>query len=121
MKEVKAFIHRDRIAEVLQALDRSALRTLDERTGCRNICVSPVQSLVSPVEKADQHYSMELAEPVVHEWRLELYCEDQQADGLVQIIEQAARIGRGVAGWIFVLDIVSAVPIAGVTGAGPIP
>ena len=115
MKEIKAFIHRDRISEVLQALNASGCRSLDERSGCRNICASPVQSLVNPVGNRDQHYSMELAEPVVHEWKLELFCEDEQTDRLVQIIEHAARIGRGVAGWIFVIDIVTAVPVAGVS------
>jgi nitrogen regulatory protein P-II 1 len=116
MKEIKAFIHRVRIAEVLQALNVSGFRSLDERSGCRNICVSSVQSLVSPVEKADQHYSMELAAPVVREWKLELFCEDAQADQLVDIVRQAARIGYGVAGWIFVIDIVNAVPVTGVAG-----
>lgn len=118
MKEIKAFIHRDRIAEVLQALNSSGFRSIDERSGCRNICVSSVQSLINPVETADQHYSMELAEPVVHEWKLELFCEDTQADHLVDIVRQAARIGHGVAGWIFVIDIVNAVPVTGVSDRG---
>jgi len=113
MKEIKAFIHKNRISEVLQALNASGCRSLDERSGCRNICVSPALSLVEPVEPAEQHYSMELAEPVVHEWKLELFCEDDQVDQLLVLIGAAARIGHGVAGWIFVTDIVRAEPIRG--------
>lgn len=118
MKQIKAFIHRDRIAEVLQALNASGCRSPDERSGCRNISTCAVQSLIDPIDKSEQHYSMELAEPVVQEWRLELFCEDAQVDGLLGLIGSAARIGHGVAGWIFVTDIVKAEPIH---GTGPMP
>jgi nitrogen regulatory protein P-II 1 len=56
---------------------------------------------------------MELAEPVVREWKLELFCDDAQTAQLVQVIAEAARIGRSIAGWIFVIDIVDSIPIAG--------
>jgi nitrogen regulatory protein P-II 1 len=113
MKEIKAFIHKDRISEVIAALNTSGCRSLDERAGCRNINVAAVQSLINPSEGEEQHYSMELAEAVVREWKLELFCEDEQADQLVQIIAQAASIGRGISGWIFVTEVVNAVPILG--------
>ena len=113
MKEIKAFIHKDRISEVIAALNASGFRSPDERTGCRNICVWPVQGLIEPTEGEEQHYSMELAETVVREWKLELFCEDEQADQLVKIIAQAASIGRGIAGWIFVTEVVSSIPILG--------
>ena len=113
MKEVKAFIHKDRISEVIAALNASGFRSPDERTGCRNICVWPVQGLINPAEGEEQHYSMELAETIVREWKLELFCEDEQADQLVKIIAQAASIGRGIAGWIFVTEVVNSIPILG--------
>ena len=113
MKEIKAFIHKDRISEVIAALNASGFRSPDERTGCRNICVWPVQGLINPTEGEEQHFSMELAETVVREWKLELFCEDEQADQLVKIIAQAASIGRGIAGWIFVTEVVNSIPILG--------
>jgi len=114
MKEIKAFIHSGRISEVLTALNESGYRSIDEASGCRNICVSAVQSLVRPVDETEKHYSMELAEPVVREWKLELFCEDQEADALIRIVEEKAGIGKGISGWIFVTDIVNAIPIVSV-------
>ncbi|MPZ45744.1 MAG: P-II family nitrogen regulator [Betaproteobacteria bacterium] len=119
MKEIKAFIHKDRISEVVAALNASGCRSSDERTGCRSINVAAVQSLTSPAEGEEQHYSMELAETVVREWKLELFCEDEQTDQLVKVIAQAASIGRGIAGWIFVTEVVSSIPILGPSKYGP--
>lgn len=113
MKQIKAFIHKDRISEVLAALNASGCRASNDVVGCRNINVAAVQSLIAPTEGEEQHYSMELAEPVVREWKLELFCEDEQSDELARIIAEAARIGRGIAGWVFVSDIARAVPIHG--------
>jgi len=118
VKQIKAFIHRDRIAEVLQALNASGCRSLDERSGCRNISVCSVQSLIDPIDRGEQHYSMELAEPVVREWKLELFCDDAQTAQLVHVIAEAGRIGRNIAGWIFVIDIVEAIPITGAVNRG---
>lgn len=108
MKQIKAYIHNNRIADVIRALRDSGLCG-----GCRNLSVTAVQSLLKPVDAGEQRYSLELAETVIRESRLELVCEDHQADELAQIIERAARTGQREAGWIFISDVSVAIPIKG--------
>ena len=72
-----------------------------------------VKSLLKPVDAREQHYSVDLAESVINESKLELICEDVQVDELVDIIGRAARTGQAEAGWIYVSEIIQAVPVAG--------
>ena len=111
MKEIKAYIHDNRIADVIDALKNEGMCDADGATGCRNLNVVTVQSLLKPLHAQEQHYSVELAEPVIHQSRLELICEDHQVDTLVRIIRQTAATGVARSGWIVVLDIVQATPI----------
>jgi nitrogen regulatory protein P-II 1 len=111
MKEIKAYIHNNRIADVILTLKESGLCNMDGTPGCRNLAVIPVQSLLKAVDAKEQHYSIELAEPVINESKLELICEDHQVDELMDIIERAAHTGQTEAGWIYVIDIVNAAAI----------
>ncbi len=111
MKEIKAYIHNHRIADVIRALKESALCNPDGTPGCRNLAVIPVKILLKAMDAREQHYSIELAETVINESKLELVCEDHQVDELVAIIGHAARTGQAEAGWIYVSDIVSAAAI----------
>ena len=113
MKEIKAYIHNHRIADVIRALKESGQCNANAGTGCRNPTVIPVQTLLQAADASEQHYSVELAEAVINECRLELICEDRQVDELVGIIGRAARTGQVEAGWIYVSDIIQAVPVAG--------
>ena len=111
MKEIKAYIHKHRIADVIRALKDSG--QCDSSAGCRNLNVIPVQSLLKAVDASEQHYSLDLAEAVINESKLELICEDHQVDALVALIGRIAQTGQAEAGWIYVTDIVRAIPIAG--------
>ena len=111
MKEIKAYIHNHRIADVIRTLKESGLCNTDGTPGCRNLAVIPVKILLKAMDTQEQHYSIELAEAVINESKLELVCEDHQVDELVAIIGHAARTGQAEAGWIYVSDIVSAAAI----------
>lgn len=113
MKEIKAYIHNHRIADVIRALKEFGQCNVDPAKGCRNLTVIPVQSLLQAADAREQHYSVELAEAVINESKLDLICEDHQVDELVGIIGRAARTGQAEAGWIYVSDIIQAVPVAG--------
>jgi nitrogen regulatory protein PII len=111
VKEIKAYIRQHRIADVLDALRGSGLCDFGEGAGCHNITVSQVQHPYADAEPAQQHYSMDLAEPVVAEFKLELVCSDGSADALVDLIAKAAHTEKPEAGWIFVSDVLRAVEI----------
>lgn len=111
MKEIKAYIHNHRIADVIRALKESELCNTDGMPGCHNLAVVPVKILLKAMDTIEQRYSIELAELVINESKLELVCEDQQVDELVAIVRRAARTGQADAGWIYVTDIVTAIPV----------
>ena len=54
---------------------------------------------------------MDLGDEVVNEYKLELLCEDSEVEPLMAAITTAARTGQTTAGWITVIDLVSATPI----------
>ena len=112
MKEIKAFSPARRIASVTEALRDSGLCDLSNGTArCRNVTVSHVQRLLTAPEPALQQYSVDLAELVVAEAKLELTCSDELVDEVIRIIAEAARSGRPGAGLIYVSDIQKSVEL----------
>lgn len=108
MKQIKAFIHPHRINAVTEALRNSGLCDITNGSGCHNITVSNVQRLFTSTEPNQQRYSVELAEAVIAEAKLELICDDALAAQLVALIRQAGKPGTG---WIYTTDIQSATKI----------
>ena len=78
MKEIKAYIHNHRIADVIRALKESGLCNPDGTPGCRNLAVIPVQNLLKAGDAKEQHYFIEIAGAVIHESKLELNCAHTQ-------------------------------------------
>jgi nitrogen regulatory protein P-II 1 len=104
MKEIKAIIHRNRIADVVHAL---------KGAGFGNLCIADVKGMLKAMGNKEQDYSVELGEAVITEIRLELVCEDARVDEAARLIQQHARTGKPDAGWIFVNDIGQAIRIEG--------
>lgn len=101
MIEIKAYIHGNRIAAVIDALD-----TANWPSGAiNNIAVTTVESLGQAVSVREQRYSMRLAQSVITEYQLALLCIDDIADMVIQSIEAAARTGQGEAGWIYAIPV----------------
>jgi len=104
MKEIKAFIHRNRITDVIHAL---------KGTGFSNLSVVDVKGTLKALDNKEQDYSVELGTAVITEMKLELVCEESQVDEATQLIQQHARTGQEDAGWIYVIDIGQAIRIEG--------
>jgi nitrogen regulatory protein P-II 1 len=111
MKEIKAFIHKHRISAVIEALKVADAIATGQPGGMRNINVAAVQSLLTAVDTREQRYSMDLAEPVIEEYKLELLCEDGDAERLAKVVAIAGRTGQGEAGWVYVTTVESAMQI----------
>jgi len=111
MKEIKAYVHRSRVADVIAALKHSPAWG-GVRGGRRhNLAVYIVKGSLLPLDSNEQHYSMELGDEIVNEYKLEVLCEDSEVEPLKAAITEAARTGQAIAGWITVIDVVSATPI----------
>lgn len=111
MKEVKAYVHRSRVADVIAALkDTPAWGTA--RSGRRhNLAVYLVKGSLMPADGGERRYSTELGDEVVNEYKLEMLCEDSEVDEIVAALTSAARTGQSVAGWITVSDVIRVLSI----------
>jgi len=111
MKEIKAFIHRNRIADVLRALRQAGL--------CQRYCclsVTGVHGTLAALDNQERSFSAELGAEVITEAKLELVLEDNEVDAAVSVICDNARTGQPLAGWIFVTDVGTAMPIGDSSG-----
>ena len=111
MKEIKAYVHRDRVADVIAALKDSKAWS-GPGDAAHNLAVYLVRSVVSSEDQQERRYSTDLGDAIVNEYKLELICPEQEVDELVGAITQAARTGRDMGGWITVSDLERAQRIA---------
>ncbi|MDZ5455684.1 MULTISPECIES: P-II family nitrogen regulator [Azohydromonas] len=110
MKEIKAYVHAHRIGEVIAALKASAAWGAADG-GQHNLTVYVVKGSLVPIDEREKHYSIEIGDEVVNEYKLELLCEEPHVDELVAIIRQVGRTGQPRAGWVYVTDVQQALPI----------
>jgi nitrogen regulatory protein P-II 1 len=111
MKEFKAYVHSSRIADVISAIKDCPAWGGKSGKHRHNLAVYLVKGSLLPLDSAEQHYSMDLGDEVVNEYKLELLCEDSEVDALVDAVVAAARTGQAVAGWVTVSELSRAVPI----------
>jgi len=103
MKQITAFIHHVRSANVVDAL-RDA--------GYKNISLLDVKGTLKALGERELAYSSE-AGVVISEVQLSLVCEDNQVDEVTTIIRKAGKIGPNISGWVYVSPIEQALPIDG--------
>lgn len=112
MKEIKVYLHKQRIAAVLEALREQGQCGFGDDTGCQNLAVYAVQGSLKVLDVQDQRYSVDLADAVTFEYKLEIACNDEDANRLVDIIQNAASTGRKKSASIFVVDIERAISVS---------
>jgi nitrogen regulatory protein P-II 1 len=99
MQEVKAFVHRNRIADVVDALSSA---------GFRHLSIIDVQGLLRALDNKEQQYSIEIGRKVVTEVKLEVVCENKSRTAeAITLIREHAKTGQPDAGWIYVSEIQS--------------
>jgi nitrogen regulatory protein P-II 1 len=106
MKEIKAFVHRNRVADIIHAL-----RNAGYCSGACNLAVVDVAGMLQALDTLEKSFSLELGEEVTNEVKLELVCEDERTDDAVRIIRENGRTGQRNAGWVYVCDVGGAYPI----------
>ncbi len=102
-REIKAFIHRNRVADVVNALSNA---------GFSRLTVIDVEGLLKALDSREQHYSVQIGQKVVTEVKLELVCENEtQTAEAIELIREHGKTGQRSAGWIYVSEIQSSVEI----------
>jgi nitrogen regulatory protein P-II 1 len=100
MREIKAFIHRNRIVDVIHALVSANFNK-----GIYNLSISDVSGSLDTLDDKEKDYSIEFGEGMITEAKLELICEDERVDEAVALIKENGRTGQAISGWVYVLDI----------------
>ena len=94
MKEVKAYVHRNRVADVLAAIKNCPAWGGAQGDRRHNLAVYVVKGSILPLDSAEQHYSMDLGDEVVNIYKLEVICEDGEVDEIVAALAKAHAEGR---------------------------
>lgn len=96
MKQLKAFVHRNRMGDIVHALDAA---------GFTRLSLFDVKGMLQALSTREQEYLVELGEKMINEVQMELFCEDDEVEAAIAIFSKVARTGKPDAGWIYVSEI----------------
>jgi nitrogen regulatory protein PII len=96
MKEIKAFIHRNRAADVFREL---------KAAGFKRFSFNDVQGTLRALDKQDRDFSVEFGEEVTSEVKIEFVCDDDRVRDAIDLLEKCGRTNRRVSGWVFVTSV----------------
>ena len=96
MKEVKAYIHRNRAADVVRAL---------RKAGFGQVTLVDVKQVLKTQDASDQEYSTEFGARIITEVKLELVCETARLEEAIALIRENAKTGQTESGFICVSEI----------------
>lgn len=102
MKQIKAFVHRNRVSDLIHAL---------EAAGFQRLALFDVKGLLRALSAREQEYSVEFGDKVINEVQMELFCEDGDVARAVEIFQRMGRTGRTDAGWVYVSNIEQTIAI----------
>lgn len=102
MKQIKAFVHRNRVSDLIHALEAS---------GFKRLSLFDVKGLLRALSAREQQYSVEFGDQVISEVQMELFCEDDELTRAVEIFQRVGRTGRVDAGWVYISNVEQAVAI----------
>lgn len=102
MKEIKAYIRKEQAEIVLRKL---------EMAGVTGMTVLDANALSQWTDQESFSYSIDLVQKYSTVVKIELICNDDQKDKLVEVIKKYGYTGRSGDGWIFVSGVERAVRI----------
>ena len=102
MKELKAFVHRNRVSDLVHAL---------EAAGFKRLSLFDVKGLLRALSAREQQFSVEFGDQVISEVQMELFCEDDELPRAVEIFQRVGRTGRAEAGWLYVSHVEQTIAI----------
>lgn len=102
MKQIKAFVHRNRVSDLIHALGAA---------GFKRLTLFDVKGLLHALSAREQQYSVEFGDQVISEMEMELFCTSEEVDQAVQIFRRVGQTGKTDAGWIYVSNVEQAYPI----------
>ncbi len=104
MKQIKAFVHRNRVSDLIHELAAA---------GFQRLSLFEVKGLLRALNAREQQFSVEFGDQVISEVQLELFCEDDDVPRAVEIFQRLGRTGRSEAGWLYVSHVEQTIAIDG--------
>ena len=102
VRKIEAFLHWRRVAAIVDAL---------EAVWQGNFSVSQVKGTLAALIVPDPTDEVDLGESFTA--MLQVFCADNDAERVIEIIRRAGRDSQAVSGWIFVSHVEAAWPIPG--------
>jgi nitrogen regulatory protein P-II 1 len=102
MKEIKAYIRHENADLVIDKL---------EEAGVKGMTLLDANALAEWADKEAFSFSIEYVQKYTKVVKIELICNDEDSDKLVDVISKYARTGKSGDGWIFVSPVEKAVRI----------
>ncbi len=104
MKQIKAFVHRNRVSDLIHDL---------EAAGFRRLSLFDVKGLLRALSAREQQYSVEFGDQVINEVQMELFCEDGEVERAVEVFRRVGHTGRSDSGMVYVSPVEQAFAIDG--------
>lgn len=102
MKQVKAFVHRNRVSDLIHELGAA---------GFQRLSLFDVKGMLRALSAREQQYSVEFGDQVINEVQMELFCEDDELTRAVEIFQRVGSTGRAEAGWVYISNVEEAIAI----------
>ncbi len=102
MKEIKAYIRKEKADIVIRKL---------ELAGVTGMTVLDAAALSKWADSESFSYSIDLVQKYSTVVKIELICDKNQADQIIEVIEKYGHTGKQGDGWIFVSNIEKSVRI----------
>jgi nitrogen regulatory protein P-II 1 len=102
MKEIKAYIRHNKAEMVIQKL---------EEAGVTGMTILDANALSEWADDEAFSFSIKYVQKYSTVVKIELVCNDEKVDELLEVIQKYACTGKSGDGWIFVSDIQKSVKI----------
>ena len=102
MKEIKAYIRHEMADLVIEKL---------EEAGVKGMTLLDANALAEWADKDAFSFSIEYVQKYTRVVKIEMICNDDDSDKLVNVISKYAHTGKSGDGWVFVTPVEKAVRI----------
>jgi nitrogen regulatory protein P-II 1 len=102
MKEIKAFVRRSKVDDVVHGL---------KSLGVKGMSISSVDGVGALQDPAESHLSVDYVTSYSKIYKIELVCREADVEQVVQLIQKKAHTGEPGDGVIFISNIERAVKI----------
>jgi len=102
VKEIKAYIRKDRADYVIKKLEES---------GANGMTVLDVNALAERADEKSFRYSIEYVQKYSTVIKIELICEDHEVEKLTNVVSTFGKTGDSSDGWVFVSNIEKSIRI----------